>query len=253
LWAHRNLLRYLVLRDVRAALASTGLGALWLVVPPLATALLMVFVLGILVKVPTGGVPYSLVVLSGMTPWIYFSSTVSRATVSMASNAYLLTKVYFPRLIIPTVPVLACLIEFMVLLVIVCTVAVCFGYTSFSRWLALPAFAALTVVLAAAFSLWVSALNIVIRDVGNAMPVLLQALAYGSPVFYPHELIPQRWHWVYDLNPIVGLVDGFRWALIGGSSFPVYSLSVTLTVALLAGASGLVIFRVIEDMAADVV
>lgn len=253
LWAHRNLLLYLVLRDVRVTLASTGLGALWIVIPPLASAMLMTFVLGILVKVPTGGVPYAFIVLTAIVPWTYFSNTVSRATASMAGNAYLLTKVYFPRLIIPAVPVVACLVDVLILFVIVVVVAVGFGYNPTAHWLLLPATALLTVLLGAGVSLWTSALNVVSRDIGNAMPVLLQVLAYGSPVYYPHDLIPVRWHWLYDLNPLVGLIEGFRWAFIGGTELPAYALGVTLAATLLLGTSGLFVFRVIEDTAADIV
>ncbi len=241
LWAHRNLLFYLVLRDVRITLASTGLGALWIVIPPLASAMLMTFVLGILVKVPTGGVPYALIVLTAIVPWTYFSNTVSRATASMAGNAYL------------PVPVVACLVDLLTLLVIVVVVAVSFGYNPTMPWLLLPAMLLLPVLLGAGVSLWTSALNVVSRDIGNAMPVLMQVLAYGSPVYYPHDLIPARWHWLYDLNPLVGLIEGFRWAFIGGAELPAYALGVTLAATLLIGASGLFVFRVIEDTAADIV
>ena len=253
LWQHRNLLFYLVLRDIRVLFAGTRLGILWVVLPPLATAVIMTVMLGFLAKVPSNELPYSLVVLSGMVPWMYFNNVVSRATFSMAANSYLLTKVYFPRIIIPTVPVIAGLIDLFALLVILIIATLAFNVMPRPSWIFVIVSLLLTVLLTIGVSLWFSALNVKFPDIGKSLPILLQLLAYASPVFYPHNLIPKQWYWLYDLNPFVGIVESCRWGLFGGGVFPVYSFGVSVFTALFLTLSGIFIFRSIEDTAADLI
>jgi homopolymeric O-antigen transport system permease protein len=244
---------YLVLRDIRVVMASTTLGIFWILFQPLAMAVIMTVVLGMLIKVPTGGIPYSVIVLSGFVPWMYFSNTISRATVSMSANSYLLTKVYFPRLIIPAVPVFAGLVDMGVLFVATIVITLVFGIAPTAQWLFLPVPLLLVIALTAGAGLWLSALNVEHRDVGSLTPIVLQILAYASPVFYPHDLVPEKWRWLYDLNPMAGIVEGMRWSLLSGNAFPAYSLGVSLTAAVVLVSTGVFFFRSIEDTAADVV
>jgi len=253
LWQHRELLFYLVLRDIRVMMASTTLGIFWILFQPLAMAVIMTVVLGMLIRVPTGGIPYAVVVLSGFVPWMYFSNTVSRATVSMSTNSYLLTKVYFPRLIIPAVPVLAGLLDMSVLFVVTIVITLVFGIAPTLQWLFLPVPLLLVIALTAGAGLWLSALNVGHRDIGNMTPIVMQMLAYASPVYYPHDLVPEKWAWLYDLNPMSGIVEGMRWGLLSGKVFPAYSLGVSLTAAVVLVSTGVFYFRSIEDTAADIV
>jgi len=253
LWQHRNLLFYLVLRDIRIIFAGTRLGILWVVLPPLATAVIMTVMLGFLAKVPANELPYSLIVLSGMVPWMYFNNVVSKATFSMAANSYLLTKVYFPRLIIPAVPVVVGLIDLFALLGILMISMLVFDMVPNVTWLFVIVSLLVTVMLTIGASLWFSALNVKYPDIGKFLPILLQLLAYASPVFYPHSLIPERWYWLYDLNPFVGIVESCRWGLFTSGIFPLYSFGVSVFTAVFLILTGIFIFRSVEDTAADLV
>ena len=253
LWQHRNLLFYLVLRDIRILFAGTRLGILWVVLPPLATTTIMTVMLGFLAKIPSHGLPYSLIVLSGMVPWMYFNNVVSKATFSMSANAYLLTKVYFPRLIIPIVPMLAGLIDLLSLLVVLIAALLIYGLIPQISWLFIIVALLLTIFMTIGVSLWFSSLNVKYSDVGKLLPILLQLMAYASPIFYPHSFIPAKWFWLYDLNPFVGIVESFRWALFGGTPFPMYSFLVSVIMASVITLSGIFVFRSIEDTAADII
>lgn len=253
LWRHRNLLFYLVLRDLRVIVSRTRLGILWIFIPPLVTAGLMTVVLGVLARVPSEAVPYALIVLSGIVPWIYFSNTVSRATSSMTANAYLLTKVYFPRIIIPIVPLLAELATLIALFFVLIGGLIIFDAAIEPSFIGIVGALALIILLSFGASLWFSGLNVIYPDVGNLVPILLQALAYASPIYYPHALIPAKWHWAYDLNPIVGIVEIFRWGLFSLGDFPVYAATVSALSACVLVATGIFFFRRIEDQAADIV
>jgi len=253
LWQHRNLLFYLVLRDIRILFAGTRLGILWVVLPPLATTTIMTVMLGFLAKIPSHGLPYSLIVLSGMVPWMYFNNVVSKATFSMSANAYLLTKVYFPRLIIPIVPMLAGLIDLLSLLVVLIAALLIYGLIPQISWLFIIVALLLTIFMTIGVSLWFSSLNVKYSDVGKLLPILLQLMAYASPIFYPHSFIPAKWFWLYDLNPFVGIVESFRWALFGGTPFPMFSFFVSVIMASVITLSGIFVFRSIEDTAADII
>ncbi len=253
LWQHRNLLFYLVLRDIRIVFAGTRLGILWVVLPPLATATVMTVMLGFLAKVPSHELPYSLIVLSGMVPWLYFNNVVSKATFSMAANAYLLSKVYFPRLIIPIVPMLAGLIDLFSLLGVLLVATLLFGLMPHISWLFIIVSLILAIFLTMGVGLWFSALNVKYSDIGKLLPILLQLMAYASPVFYPHSFVPAKWYWLYDLNPFVGIIESVRWALFGGNPFPMYSFIVSVITASVITLSGIFFFRSVEDTAADII
>lgn len=253
LWDHRNLLFYLVWRDIRVLFSNTGLGILWIVLQPLATAIVITIVLGYFARVPTNNIPYPVVVLSGLVLYNYFSVVVTQAAHSMVNSAYLLTKVYFPRLIIPTVPVLTGLIDAMVLLIVLLIVAFLYNILPTITWLFLPIPILINIILTLGVGLWVSALNVQYRDVGKAIPIFLQIGTYASPIFYLSSLVPEGWRGVYSLNPIVGVVDGLRWSLLGVGPFPGIPLAVSIVAALLLFTSGIFFFRGMEEKAADLI
>ena len=253
LWRHRDLLRYLAIRDVAMTYANTTIGIFWVLLQPMAMAIVLTIVMGILVRVPTGGVPYPLVIMSGFPFWIYFSGVLTRSANSMGANAHLLTKVYFPRAIIVLVPVLTGLLDLLVLLSVVLISAPFFGTWPSWSWLLLPLPIAMTVLLALGLGLGLSLLTVHSRDIGLALPVVLQVGMYLCPIIYPIGLVPAGWRWLYDLNPMVGIVEFARWALLGGSEISVYSLSASITFITSVMIIGVVFFRVMEDATTDLV
>lgn len=252
-WGHRDLLRYLIVRDIHSSYANTAIGVFWVLLQPLMTALVLTMVFSVLVRVPTEGVPYPLVILSAYPFYLYLNSVVMRSANSMRANAHLMKKVYFPKLIIVLVPLMASLIDLAVLLAVVLLAAPFFGTLPSLSWLALFVPVVLVVVLALGMGLWLSQLTVYVADVGHAMPVLFQVLLFLSPVVYPIALVPAGWRWLYDLNPLVGIIETARWALLGGGDLPVYALAATTVVGVLALLGGFVFFRVLEDASADLV
>ena len=252
-WRFRELFLILVWRDIRVLFSRTVLGFLWVVLSPLSMVLVLTIVLGILVKVPTGGVPYPLVLLSGLVPWLYFNSTVTKACSSMVTNAYLLTKVYLPRILIPAVPLAASLVDFAILLAVLLVMTVLFGIRPVGTWLFLPVPVFITIGLSCGISLALSALNVKHRDIAYVLPVILQILMYASPLFYPLSLIPPRFRVVYSLNPFVGVCEGMRWALFAKEQFPTFPLMVSLVAMAVLLLAGVLIFKRVEDSIADIV
>ncbi|WP_411877827.1 ABC transporter permease [Polaromonas sp. YR568] len=253
LWRHRDLLRYLVKRDMQMAYANTAAGVFWVLLQPLATALVLTVVLGILIRVPTAGQPYPLVILAAYPFWIYFSNVVSRSANSMGANAHLLTKVYFPRVIIVLVPLVAGLLDLAVLLGVTLVAALFYGRFPQISWLMLVVPVLLVIPLALGTGLWFSLLTVHVRDIGIALPVALQMAMYCSPVLYPIALVPSDWRWLYDLNPMVGIVETSRWALLGVGEIPWYSLGASVIVGLTLLVTGIVFFRALEDATADLI
>lgn len=252
-WRHRDLLRYLTVRDIRTTYANTSIGILWVLLQPMATALVLTLVFAVLVRVPTGGIPYPLVILSAYPFFLYFNNVVTRSANSMSANAHLLTKVYFPRLIIVLVPLLASLIDLLVLLAVVLFVAPFYGTWPTFSWFALALPIVLVVLLALGMGLWLSLLTVYVKDIAHALPLALQIGLYLTPVIYPIALVPANWRWFYDLNPMVGIVETARWALLGTSGLPVYALTASVVAITLLLAGGFIFFRVLEDATADLI
>lgn len=253
LWQYHNLLFYLVWREIRVYYSNTAIGIFWIVLSPLATAIVLSVILGLFIKVPTGGLPYPPVVLSGLILWLYFSKAVSTGCTSMMANSYLLTKVYFPRIIVPLVSILSGLIELLVLLVVVLIVAILYGVVPGLSWLLIPVPLILLIGLATGSSLWLSALNVQYRDIGNLLPVLLQVGLYLAPTIYLSSLIPKEWRLLYDINPMVGVIDTMRWALFLGNEFPARPFIISIITVILLIVTGAFFFRLIDDTAADIV
>jgi lipopolysaccharide transport system permease protein len=251
-WEHRELLYFLVWRDLKARYKQTILGILWVILQPLLMTLVFTVFLGKLVRVPTGNTPYSLFLYAGLLPWTFFSNAVSSGSYSILASSQMITKVYLPRLIIPAAAVIVRFSDFLVASVVLILLMFYYGVRPGWQLLLLPVLALQIIVLALALSALLSALNVKFRDTGTAMPVILQVWMFASPIVYPRTLVPARWEWAYQINPLTGIIEGFRSAFLG---LPVnrqgLAISALITVLLLI--ISLVVFRRLEDDFADIV
>lgn len=252
LWVYRELLYFLTLRDIKVRYKQTLLGVTWVVLQPLLTTLVFTLFLGILVRVPSEGHPYALFVYAGMLPWTFFSYSVSTSGNSLVGNAHLITKVYFPRALLPISAVAARLLDFAIGFGVMVCLLVYFGVRPTANFLLLPLLVFLITMLALAIGMITSALNVKYRDVAVLIPVLVQLWMYASPVVYPPSLVPGRWRQLYDLNPMTGLLDGFRAVFLGGRiNWMSLAVASAVTAGLLVIASFQ--FRRMENQFADVI
>lgn len=253
LWDYRGLFWFLVWRDVKVRYAQTVLGAGWAILQPLLTMVVFSVIFGRLAAMPSDGVPYPIFSLTALVPWTYFSTSLSTASNSLVSNTNLLTKVYFPRLVIPMAPVLAGLVDFAIGFLIVIVMLFAYGITPGLEVLALlPLLVGIMVVTAAGVGTWMAALHIQYRDVKYVVPFLVQVWMYLSPIVYPMTLVPERLRPVYALNPMVGVVEGFRNALLGTGSLTWQPMAVSVATSILIFVSGVIYFRRMEHVFADV-
>lgn len=252
LWAYRELLYFLVWRDVKVRYKQTALGVVWVVLQPLLTTLIFTVLFGILLNVPSGDTPYPVFALAGLIPWQYFSGALTRTSTSLVGNSHLITKVYFPRLIIPLTGVLSGLVDFAIGFALLAILLVIYGIMPGAAVVLLPAFLLLAMATALGFGLWLAALNVRYRDIGYLVPFLVQIWLYATPVAYGSTLIPERYRWLLGLNPMTGVVEGFRWALLGQAPPDrLFILSVAITAVVLI--TGLIFFRRTERTFADIV
>jgi lipopolysaccharide transport system permease protein len=251
---YRDLFAILARRDVAVRYKQTAIGVLWAVLRPVATMLVFTFVFGGIANLPSEGVPYSVLVFTGMLPWLFFSSSVSESSGSLIANANLLSKVYFPRILVPASAVLVAAVDFLIAMVLLIFLMLHFGLMPSWRVLALPFFLLVAFSASLGIGLWFAALNVRYRDFRFIVPFGLQFGLYVSPVAFVSTVIPEKWALVYGLNPMVGVIDGFRWAILG-DRFPirldVQALSVFLSAILLC--SGVAFFRRFERDIADVI
>jgi homopolymeric O-antigen transport system permease protein len=254
LWAYRELLYFLVWRDIKVRYKQTAIGAAWAVLQPLLTMAVFWLVLGKLAHLPTDALPSPVFYFAGLVPWTYFSYSLNFCTNTMVSNQSLLTKVYFPRLILPISGVLSGLVDFAIGFVILILISLGFHIVPGVSVVWLPAFLLLAVCTALGVGLWLSALNALYRDVRYVISFLLQFWMFASPVMYPSSMVSQRWPrwaWLYGLNPMAGVLDGFRWALTGHGQAPGLPLLVSSLMVVVILASGLMFFRRMEGAMAD--
>src|SRR5271169_468834 len=251
LWAYRELLYFFVWRDVKVRYKQTLIGVLWVVVQPLMTMGVFTIFFGRLAKLPSQGLPYPVFYFAALVPWGYFSSALSSCTNIVVSNRQVITKVYFPRLVLPLAAVCSPLIDFCIGLIVMIALTLSFGIRPPVTVLLLPVLFVLAVFTAVAVGLWTSALNALYRDVTSVIPFAVQFWMLASPVAYPSSLVPERWRWFYGLNPMAGVIDGFRWALTGRGQppGPMMLVSAAMVVILLFG--GLVFFQRMEGTVAD--
>jgi lipopolysaccharide transport system permease protein len=252
-WQSRELLYFLIWRDVKIRYKQTMLGAAWVIIQPLMTMVIFTVIFGQLARIPSDGLPYSIFTYTALLPWQYFSQAISRSSDSLVASAHLITKIYFPRLIIPISAVLAPLVDFVIAFVVLLGMMAWFGIPPYWNALFLPLFLLLALITALAVSLFLSALNVKYRDVRYTVPFLIQLWMYASPVVYPVSIIPAQWRLLYSLNPLVGVIEGFRWALLGKGNpdFSIMLVSGTVVVALLLG--GIIYFKKMERTFADVI
>ncbi len=256
-WHYRELLYFLVWRDVKVRYKQTALGVLWILLQPLLSTVVFTLLFGILLQVPSDGAPYALFALAGLLPWNYFAGSLTRSSQSLVGSAHLITKVYFPRLIIPISGVLSGLVDFMVAFGVLAVLMAVYGIVPTAALLYLPGFLLLAMATALGFGLWLSALNVRYRDINYLVPFLIQIWMYLTPVIYGSSLIPERFRWLLGLNPMTGVVEGFRWALLGNyldsAAAPglLFGLSVAISLAVLV--SGAFFFRSTERTFADII
>lgn len=253
LWEYRELLYFLTWRDIKVRYKQAVLGMAWAVLQPLITMIIFSLIFGQLAGLPSDGIPYPLFSFAALLPWQLFSGSLQRAGTSLVGNSNLLTKVYFPRLVIPLSAVLAGVVDFAFSFVFLVVLMLYYGILPTWNLLYLPVFILLAILTALAVGLWLSALNVQYRDVQHIIPFLIQAWMYGSPVAYSASLIPDGfWRILYSLNPITGVIQGFRWVLLGAEAPGLYLWpSVAIVMVLLV--SGLYYFKRMEQTFADVV
>ncbi len=252
LWEYRELLYFLIWRDVKVRYKQTVLGAAWAIIQPLSAMAVFTLFFGLLAKLPSNGLPYPVFYYSALLPWLYFAGALQEATNAMTGNRSVITRVYFPRLILPLASVLAPLVDFAVAFTLLIGMMLFYGLAPSPRILLLPAFLLLAMVAALAMGLWLAALNAMYRDVRYVVPFLIQLWMFASPVAYPSSLVPEAWRWLYGLNPMVGVIEGFRWTLLGQGSLPL-PLGVSILSVVLALVAGLFYFRRVEGTIVDLV
>lgn len=258
LWYYRELLWFLAVRDIRVRYKQTVFGIAWAVLQPLSTMVVFTIFFGRLAKMPSDGIPYPIFALVGLLPWQLFSYALAQSSNSLVNEQRLITKVYFPRLIVPIASVLAGAVDFVIAFALVLLMMVGYALSGYplqvnAAVLLLPAFIVLTLAAALGIGLWLAALNVQYRDVRYIVPFMAQLWLFATPIAYPSSLVPQEYRVLYGLNPMTGVVDGFRWALVGGSPPDVglMAASVGVVAGLLVG--GLFYFRRVEAQFADVV
>ena len=254
LWHYQELFLFLAWRDVLVRYKQTVFGIAWALVRPLLTMIVFVIVFGKIAKLPSGGVPYPILVFSAMLPWQFFSNALSECSSSLISNSGLISKIYFPRLIVPTSSIIVSFIDFLISGIILLGLMAWYSYVPDWRVLTLPLFILFAFAAAMGSGLWLAALNVEYRDFRYVVPFIVQFGLYVSPVGFSSDVVPEQWRFLYSLNPMVGVIDGFRWAILGGDAslyWPGFILSLGLVTVILLG--GIRYFRKMENTFADVI
>lgn len=253
LWEYRELVYFLIWRDVKVRYKQTVLGALWAIIQPLFSMLVFTVVFGKLAKMPSDGIPYPLFSYAALLPWNYFAQGLSSSSDSLVGSANLIRKVYFPRLAIPVAAVCGGVADFLIAFGVLLVMMGYFGVTPTANVVWLPLYMLLALVTALGVGLWLSALNVQYRDVKYTVPFLVQFWMYATPIVYPSSLLPEPWKTLYGLNPMAGVVEGFRWALLGVKTPPGPMVLASAVAAVVLLVSGAYFFRRMEKTFADVV
>lgn len=252
-WRYRELLYFLTWRDVKVRYKQTVLGMAWAIIQPFTAMVIFSIVFGRFAGLPSDGLPYPIFTYTALLPWNFFAGALTRSGSSVVSSTGLITKVYFPRLVIPIAAAVGGIVDFAIAFALLVGMMLFYGITPTAAMWTLPGFLLLALATALGVSLWLSALNVRYRDVGYVIPFLVQIWLFASPVAYSSSLVPERWRLLYGLNPMAGVVEGFRWSLLGKAQGPgpLLAVSATVVVAILIG--GLYYFRSMEKTFADVV
>ena len=251
LWAYRELLYFFIWRDVKVRYKQTVIGVAWVVLQPLLTMGVFTLFFGRLAKLPSDGLPYPVFYFSALVPWTYFATALQSCTNVVVENQRVITKVYFPRLVLPISPVLAVLVDFAIGFAVLLVVIALYHQRPTAAIVWLPAFLFLALLTALGVGLWMSALNALYRDVRYIVPFLMQFWLFASPVAYPSSLVPARYRWLYGLNPMAGVIEGFRWALTGHGQPPGPQLAASAAAVVLILLGGLLFFQRMEGAIAD--
>jgi lipopolysaccharide transport system permease protein len=253
LWEYRELLYLLVWRDIKVRYKQTAIGVSWVVLQPLITMLIFTAIFGYMAKVPSDGVWYPAFTLVALLPWTYFSQAITRSGGSLVSNANLVSKIYFPRLLLPLANIVAPLVDLGLSLIVLFGLLAYAGIPLSWKVITLPIFILLAVLTAMGLSLFVAAMNVRYRDVGHAIPFMVQIWMFLSPIVYPVSLVPEQWRLLYSLNPMAGVIEGFRWALLGKALPDLMMMSASFFALLVVALAGLMYFRRMERQFADVI
>jgi lipopolysaccharide transport system permease protein len=253
LWAYRELLYFLIWRDVKVRYKQTALGAAWAIIQPVFTMIVFSLFFGRLAKIPSDGIPYPIFAYAALVPWAFFSNGLSQASNSLVGSGNLLKKVYFPRLSVPIASVLSGLIDFLIAFVVLLGMMLYYGIYPTLNVIWLPFLLLLTIITSLGVSLWLSAMNVHFRDVRHTLPFLAQLWLFATPIAYPSSLLSEQWRTLYSINPMVGVVEGFRWALLGVETAPGPMLIVSSMASLALLVGGVFYFRRLEKTFADVV
>jgi lipopolysaccharide transport system permease protein len=253
LWRFRELLYFLIWRDVKVRYKQTLLGAAWAILQPLATMVVFSIFFGKLARMPSDGVPYPLFAYVALVPWTFFANGLTLSSNSLVANQTLLRKVFFPRLVIPVSAVASGLLDFAIAFVVLLGLAAKYGVTPTAHVVWIPLLVLLALVTALGVGLWFAALNVLYRDIQYVVPFLVQVWLYATPIVYPSSLVPERWRTLYAINPMVGVVEGFRWALLGTGSAPGPMMLVSSAAAVVILIAGLFFFRRMEKSFSDMV
>jgi lipopolysaccharide transport system permease protein len=252
-WERRGLLYFLVWRDIKVRYKQTFLGAAWVILQPFSIMLVFSIVFGFLAKVPSDGIPYPVFMFCALVPWQLVANSFADAGGSIAANQSLITKVYFPRLIIPLAAVLARLVDFVFALLVLVGMLFYYDLELGRSILALPFFVLLALAIGLGVGLWISSLGLRYRDVRQMIPFFTQLWFFASPIAYSASLIPEGWRVLYNLNPMIGVIDGFRWALLGKANMTGQALTLSVATVALVLVTGLLYFRRVERTVADIV
>src|SRR3972149_4646684 len=233
LWKFRELLFFLTWRDIKVRYKQTALGAAWAILQPILTMVIFSIIFGGLAKLPSEGLPYPIFTYTALLPWQLFAFALTQSSNSLVGDQRLISKIYFPRLVIPFSSVIAGVVDFGIAFIVLAGLMVFYGIKITSSVFMLPLFLLLALISALAVGIWLSALNVKYRDIRYVVPFLTQFWMYDTPIAYSRRLIPEQWRWLYSLNPMTGVVEGFRWALLGKSSLDVLSISISAGIVIL--------------------
>jgi lipopolysaccharide transport system permease protein len=252
-WRYRELLFVLIMRDIQVLYRQAALGAAWAIIQPLFAVIVFTVVFGHFARMPSDGFPYAVFAVAAVVPWTYFAEAMRRSSTGLVNDSELVRKIYFPRLIIPLAAVTAPLLDLAIAFSVLLGLMAWYGIAPTWNMLALPPIIAVAGMLALAVGLWLGPLNVRFRDVKHTLPFIIQIWMYASPIVYPLSMVPEQWKTLYSLNPMVGVIEGCRWAILGKEhpDFVAMSISVVLIALLLVG--GLIFFRRMEQSFADVI
>jgi lipopolysaccharide transport system permease protein len=253
LWSYRELLYFLAWREIKVRYKQTALGAIWAILQPLLTMVIFSVFFGRLAKMPSDGLPYPIFVLTGLVPWIFFSNGLSQAANSVVNSSNLVSKVYFPRILIPVASVASGVVDFAIAFALLALGTVWYGILPTARTLLLIPFFLLAATVCLGVGLWLAALNVQYRDIRHAVPFMVQIWLFATPIAYPSSLLHEPWRTVYGLNPMVGVVEGFRWALLGKTPQPGPLIGVSAVLAVVLLVTGTIYFRQVERKFADII